>query len=348
MNVFSTRFNGLTKTSQVGARDLCRAKSRSAHLRGLRHAILFGVLALSACNDLQPPPSATPQINIVLTKDSGISVQINVTPVPTATPTPAAAVRVNGEDVTVERFNAELRRYVLSQPNAPAFDSLEGQQLAAQFKDTVLDALVEQKLIEQEALRSNVNVTDQQVQQELNVTREKAGGDDKFLAWLTANQQTEQDAREQIKLDLLTNALTAKVLVELPRTAEYVHAYHIVVASEGEAEQLLGQINNGAKFTALAESKSIDDSTRADGGDLDWFTRGAGSVLWTEVEDAAFALQPDEVSPVIKSPIGYHLIKVIAREVRQLTEADTTFFQQSALKQWMDGLKAGAKIEKII
>ena len=308
-------------------------------------------VVLSACNDLQapkPPASATPQINIVLPKDSGINVQINATPVPTATPTPATAVRVNGDDVSVERFNAELKRYVLSQPNAPTFDSPEGQQLAAQFKDTVLDALVEQKLIEQEAQRGNVQISDQQVQQELNVTREKAGGDEKFVAWLTANQQTEQDAREQIKLDLLTNALTAKVLVQLPKTAEYVHAFHIVVNSEAEAEQILGQINNGAKFTALAESKSIDDSTRADGGDLDWFTRGAGSVLWTEVEDAAFALQPDEVSPIVKSPIGYHLIKVVAREVRPLAEADTTFFQQNALKQWMDGLKANAKIEKFI
>jgi parvulin-like peptidyl-prolyl isomerase len=186
------------------------------------------------------------------------------------------------------------------------------------------------------------------VQQELNVTRDKAGGQDKFVAWLAANQQTEDDAREQIKLDLMTNALTAKVLVQLPKSAEYVHAYHIVVDSENEAEQILNQLSNGAQFQALAESKSIDDSTRADGGDLDWFTRGTGSVLWTEVEDAAFALQPDEISTVVKSPIGYHIIKVTAREVRQLTETDTTHFQQTALKQWMDGLKANAKIEKLI
>jgi parvulin-like peptidyl-prolyl isomerase len=323
MNGFSTRFNGLL-------------------------AAMFSVLALSACEDLPTSPTATPQISIVLTKDSGISVQINATPVPTPTPVPPAAVRVNGEDVTLEKFDAELKRYVLSQPNAPAFNSSEGQQLAAQFKDTVLDALIEQKLIEQEAARNNITITDQQVQQELNVTRDKAGGQDKFVAWLAANQQTEDDARKQIKLDLMTNALTAKVLVQLPKSAEYVHAYHIVVDTENEAEQILNQLSNGAKFTALAESKSIDDSTRADGGDLDWFTRGAGSVLWTEVEDAAFALQPDEISPIIKSPIGYHLIQVVARETRPLTEADTTHFQQAALRQWMDGLKASAKIEKLI
>ena len=314
-------------------------------------ALLIAAALLVACNEIQPPPTSSPQIKVDLNPKSDISVTINIpaeTPPPTDTPAPSLAARVNGDDIVQDKFNAELKRYVLSQPNAPIFDSPEGQQLAAQFKDTVLEVLIEQKLIEQEALRNNVQVTDPQVTQELTVTKEKAGGDEKFQAWLIANQQTEQDARDQIKLDLMTNALTAKVLVQLPKSAEYVHAFHIVVSTAAEADQLLNQINNGTKFTALAESKSMDDSTRADGGDLDWFTRGAGTVLWTEVEDAAFALQPGEVSPVVKSPIGYHIIKVVAREVRPLTELDTTYFQQNALKQWMDQLKAGAKIEKFI
>ena len=314
-----------------------------ASRRWLGLILLSSALILTACDDAEPTPS--PGLN------PGIRVTINGptrTPVPTDTPVPTAAAQVNGEAIPLDRFNAELKRYVQSQPNAPALDSAQGQQLAAQLKDTVLDMLIEQVLISQEAAKDNVVITEKQIDQELSVTKEKAGGDSKFQAWLMANQQTEQDARDQIRLDLLTNALTAKVLVQLPRTAEYVHAYHIVVATEAEAQQLLEQLNNGTDFTALAQSKSIDESTRADGGDLDWFSRGAGSVLWTEVEDAAFALQPGEISPIVKSPIGYHIIKVVARESRPLTEADTAYLQQNALKQWMDRLKAGAKIEKLI
>lgn len=325
--------------------------------RALRIAVLCGWIAFTtataACDDAQSGPSAaTPAPQIGVTINAPTSPNANAPSVAPEAVTPAAAdvvaVRVNDEVVTLERFNAELRRYVLSQPNAPAFESSEGQQLAAQLKDTVLDVLIEQTLIVQEAKRSGIEITDKQVEQELAVTMEKAGGEVKFQAWLLANQQTEPEAREQIRLDLITNALSAKVLVQLPRTAEYVHAYHIVVATEAEAGQILAQLNNGAKFEALAQSKSIDDSTRADGGDLDWFTRGTGSVLWTEVEDAAFALQPNEISPIIKSPVGFHIIKLSAREVRPLTEIDTAFLQQNALKQWMDGLKANATIEKLI
>ena len=305
--------------------------------------VLSLALFLTACDDTSPTPTAG--------LNPGIRVTINgptSTPIPTATPVPTLAGRVNDEDITLERFNAELKRYVQSQPNAPAFDSADGQQLAAQLKDTVLDMLIEQVLIAQEAAHDNVVITEKQIDQELSVTKDKAGGDSKFEAWLMSNQETEQDAREQIRLDLLTNALTAKVLVQLPRTAEYVHAYHIVVATEAEAEQIQAELNNGTNFEALASNKSIDESTRAAGGDLDWFSRGAGSVLWTEVEDAAFALQPGDISPIIKSPIGYHIIKVVARETRPLTEADTAYLQQNALRQWMDRLKAGAKIERMI
>ena len=303
------------------------------------------MVLLVACDDTSTPTPSGAALN------PGIRVTINgptSTPIPTSTPVPTLAARVNDTDITLEQFNVELKRNVQSQPNAPDFDSADGQQLAAQLKDTVLDMLIEQTLIAQEAAREKVVITEKQIDQELSVTKDKAGGDSKFAAWLMANQQTEQDAREQIRLDLLTNALTAKVLVQLPRTAEYVHAFHIVVATEAEAEQIQTQLNNGTHYEALAQSKSIDESTRADGGNLDWFSRGAGSVLWTEVEDAAFALQPGEISPIIHSPIGYHIIKVVARENRPLTEADTAYLQQNALRQWMDRLKVAAKIERMI
>jgi len=314
------------------------------HRFGLGLILLSLLVLLTACDDTATP-TASASVN------PGIRVTINgptPTPIPTSTPVPTLAARVNGSDITLEKFNVELRRYVQSQPNAPAFDSADGQQLAAQLKDTVLDMMIEQALIAQEAARDNVVITEKQIDQELSVTKDKAGGDSKFQAWLMANQQTEQDAREQIRLDLLTNALTAKVLVQLPRTAEYVHAFHIVVATEAEAEQIQAQLNNGTNFEALAASKSIDESTRADGGDLDWFSRGAGSVLWTEVEDAAFALQPSDISPIIQSPIGFHIMKLVARENRPLTEADTAYLQQNALRQWMERLKTTAKIERMI
>ncbi len=327
---------------------------------------LAAALVLSSCNDpatgdvavtrIAPirrtlsSPTDTPIPVTAL--DIGVTINApTTTPLPTPTVTPESfglAARIDDHQITLEQFDAELKRYVAGQPDAPAFDSPQGQQLAAQLKDLVMDTLIEQVLINQEASQNKVSVSDSQINDELKIVKEKAGGEDRYQAWLLANQQTESDARQQIRQELLTNALTKKVLAALPKTAEYIHAYHIVVGTQTEAEEIQRELQNGAQFEALAQSKSIDDSTRADGGDLDWFTRGTGTVLWTEVEDAAMALQPGETSPIVKSPIGYHIIRVIARETRPLNDTDQAYVQQEALRTWINQLKVTAKIQRYV
>ncbi|MGQ9813674.1 MAG: peptidylprolyl isomerase [Candidatus Roseilinea sp.] len=263
-------------------------------------------------------------------------------------PTEHLAARVNGQEITREQFERELSRYLAADPANPPPDSSEGLALVAQLKDQVLDALIEQALIEQEAKAQNIVIADGMVEEEIQALIKICGGRDKFEAWLAANRHTEDEAREMARHDLMANALRDRVLAQLPRTAEYVHAYHIVVATEAEARAAQARLASGAKFTALAQSLSIDDSTRPSGGDLGWFTRGAGAVLWTEVEDAAFALNPNEISPIVQSPIGFHLVWVTERQTRALTAEDTAYFQQLALSRWIDSLKAKATIEKFL
>ncbi|HEY3343173.1 MAG TPA: peptidylprolyl isomerase, partial [Anaerolineae bacterium] len=268
---------------------------------------------------------------------------------PTATTKPAnLAARVNGQDITLDQLNAELGRYMAADPAAPSPDSADGKQLAAQLKDTVLETLIDQTLIDQEATRNKITVTDKQVNDEINTLIQIRGGQDKFDAWLQANKQSEQDVREAVHFELLATAMRDRIVAQLPHTAEYVHAYHIVVATEAEANSVLTKLHNGARFTALAQQISIDASTRPDGGDLGWFTRGTGTVLWSEVEDAAFSLKVGELSGIVHSPIGYHLIKVVDRQNRALTPDDMASLEQTALDQWIAGLKTKSSIERFI
>ncbi|MCL6510274.1 MAG: SurA N-terminal domain-containing protein [Anaerolineae bacterium] len=308
-------------------------------------ALLAAVL-FTACTADSPsdPPVITPEIFSVT-----VNPQVTATPTPQPTPTPIPlAARVNGQPITLEQYQVELARYLAASPEALDPTSERGRLLAVQLRDVVLDALIEQTLIEQEAARNNIAVSEQQIADELAIAKERTGGEARFQAWLSAMRQTEADIRELIRRELLMNALRDRVLAELPRTAEYVHAYHIVVATEREARQTLTRLQNGAQFTALAQSLSLDDSTRAAGGDLGWFARNTGAVLWPEVEDAAFSLQPGETSDAVKSPIGYHIIRVTEREVRGLTEADTAHLQAAALARWIADLKARAQIERFI
>ena len=95
-------------------------------------------------------------------------------------------------------------------------------------------------------------------------------------------------------------------------TAEQRQASHILVQGKGseaktKAENLLAELNNGADFAELAKTSSDDTFSGQDGGKLDWFERG---VMDPAFEDAAFALNKGEVSGVVESDFGYHIIKL--------------------------------------
>ena len=98
-------------------------------------------------------------------------------------------------------------------------------------------------------------------------------------------------------------------------TPEQVRASHILIksdkddaAAKAKAEALLKQVKSGADFAALAKKNSEDEGSAKNGGDLDYFGRGR---MVKEFEDAAFSLQPGQMSDVVKSPFGYHIIKVV-------------------------------------
>ena len=103
--------------------------------------------------------------------------------------------------------------------------------------------------------------------------------------------------------------------IEQYSTPEQVRASHILLKTEGKddatvkakAQDILKQAKAGADFGELAKKYSEDDGTAKSGGDLDYFTRGK---MVPEFDEVAFTLQPGQLSDVVKSQFGYHIIKV--------------------------------------
>lgn len=85
-----------------------------------------------------------------------------------------------------------------------------------------------------------------------------------------------------------------------------VHAKHILVKSEQEANALLFDLKRGVVFEKVAQEKSLCPSGKS-GGDLGWFGR---NMMVKEFETAAFALKPGELSKPVKTQFGWHIIKV--------------------------------------
>ena len=103
------------------------------------------------------------------------------------------------------------------------------------------------------------------------------------------------------------------------QTPEQIRASHILLNTAGkdeatvrkQAEEVLQQVKTGGDFAELARKFSNDDGTKANGGDLDYFARGR---MVPEFETAAFALAPGEISDIVKTPYGFHIIKVVDKK----------------------------------
>lgn len=94
---------------------------------------------------------------------------------------------------------------------------------------------------------------------------------------------------------------------ETYNTQEQVRASHILLATKEEAEAVLKQLKGGADFATVAKEKSTDTGSAASGGDLGFFGKG---VMNEQFETAAFKLKKDEMSGVVESPNGFHIILV--------------------------------------
>ncbi|MHB8173929.1 MAG: peptidylprolyl isomerase, partial [Nitrospirota bacterium] len=91
-----------------------------------------------------------------------------------------------------------------------------------------------------------------------------------------------------------------------------VRISHILVPTEQQAEDILAKLKAGQKFSALAKQYSLDDKTKDKGGDLGW-------VNWAQfgsasLKDTAFKLKPGEVSGIVQSQFGYHIMKVTGKK----------------------------------
>jgi parvulin-like peptidyl-prolyl isomerase len=304
-------------------------------------AFLMTGLILAAC-DSNPVP-AKPAVPAATAKPGQAAQPAAVQP--TAAPLGPAAV-VNGQEIPMAVYarELELRKAGLAQRGINV-NTPQGQAQFSQEKQLALDSMIDDLLIAQEAAKQGVTVTDAEVEASLQEIINQIGSKAAFEQLLQKSGQTLDDARTVQKTQLLNNKMRDKVVGAL-QTVEQVHARHILVDSAAAAQALLTQIQGGADFAQIAQQSSRDTVTKANGGDLGWFARG--TLVSKEVEDAAFALQPGQLSAVVQSAFGYHIIQMLERDPARKLEGDQLLkVQQQAMENWLNGLRAQAKVQRL-
>jgi peptidyl-prolyl cis-trans isomerase C len=128
--------------------------------------------------------------------------------------------------------------------------------------------------------------------------------------------------------------------------AQQVKASHILVKTEEEARNVLRKLKEGERFSEVAKKVSIDKASAVKGGDLGYFSRGQ---MVPEFEHAAFHLNAGELSEPVKTPFGYHIIKVLdvkkgpAVEFEKVKDMITQKLMNDKQKEIFDSYIADAK-----
>jgi len=300
-----------------------------------------------------PPPTSAPAAKTAApAQPSNKPAQSTVAP--TAVSDQAAvAARVNGRPILMAEFEKNIaRRQAEMTKQGIDFSTPEGQTALAEMRRQILEGMIEQELMDQQAAMLGISVAEAEVDAAINQSIAETGGPDAFNKYLAnVAGMTMDEWRAGQREAMLTQKVIERITRDVPTKAEQVHARHILVDTAAEANALLAKLRAGADFAKLAQQYSKDTVASAGGGDLGWFPRGG--LFDAALEKAAFDLQPGQISGVVQSDLGgqtvYHIVQVIERDpARPLSDDALREARQMAVQRWLDGLKASATIERLV
>jgi len=195
-------------------------------------------------------------------------------------------------------------------------------------KDELYEAMKEkygeqalQELVYERVLSKSYEVTDEELDNKINELKEQLGANFE-TALAQYGYDSEDDLRETFRIGLLQEKAAIKdIEVTDKELKEYydnykpqVKARHILVADEKTAKEVLKKLDSGSKFEDLAKEYSTDPGSAAQGGELPWFGPGQMS---PEFEEAAYALDVNEISKPVKTEHGYHIIQTTDKKEKK-------------------------------
>jgi peptidyl-prolyl cis-trans isomerase D len=268
------------------------------------------------------------------------------------------AFQENGGFIGEQRYQQLLRMQRPPMAAAEFEDSVRRQLTIEKLRASLTDWLsVSDKELEREYRRRNDKVKLAVVSFTADSLRSAAKATDADIAGYFDAHKADFKIPEKRKIRYLLidiDAIKAKIVVpqadvertynnniEQYTTPEQVRASHILFKTEGKddaavkakAEDVLKQAKAGADFAELAKKYSEDTDSAKNGGDLDYFGRGK---MVPEFDQAVFAMQPGQISDLVKTQYGYHIIKLVdkkAATTRTLADVRQQIMDQLAFER---------------
>lgn len=274
---------------------------------------------------------------------------------------------VNGEEIYEDYME---RQYEILSMNYQMY----GMELSKM--QLLENALIPQMILVQEAKKEGIEVTDEEVTEFVNSEMTKileSMPEEQLLDQLNSMGVTLEELKSDNAVAYRTQLYIQRLLeksvwsgIEVSdneirdyydsninqfESGEQVKASHILVETEAEAEKILQQLKAGSEFEELAQKHSTCPSGE-EGGDLGYFAHGA---MVPEFEEVAFAMRVGEISDIVETQFGYHIIHLTAMkdggiagfgEVKdELTQQLMIGKQRAAEEVYINQLKSKAEIE---
>lgn len=291
---------------------------------------------------------------------------------------------VNGQAITLGNYEKLLALNKSSMESYYGSDIWsteieDGKTYKDTLKEIVLETMIGSEVVYQQAKKDNILPTDEQVQEQIDSFNESIKDDEDYQAELKEMGINEEFLKYQFSRDLANSNVQAKFEDETKISTDEMKKYyeenkddyhtntvtasHILLKTiddEGnelsdeekakakkKAEEALAKVKAGEDFAEVAKEYS-QDSTASNGGELGTFGKGQ---MVSEFEDAAFAMKPGEISDIVETQYGYHIIKVTERVDEQQSFDDVKDEIKSTLasekySEYVEKLKDDSTIEE--
>ncbi|MBZ6077659.1 peptidylprolyl isomerase [Microvirga puerhi] len=235
--------------------------------------------------------------------------------------------RVNGQDITEADIAVAAADPALQLPSIPD----------DQKRELLTSYLIDLKLGAKAAEAAKVGDSPE-VARKLAYTRDKT----------LLDEYLDQQARKSV-----TPEAARKLYDETAKTMtpeQEVHARHILVDNEEDAKKAAARVKGGEDFAKVANELSKDPGSKSDGGDLGFFTKDR---MVEPFAEAAFKLEPGQISDPIKTQFGWHVIKVEEKRNKpvpsfeEMKDQVNAYLERKAQQDLIVGLRKDAKIEKL-
>ena len=279
---------------------------------------------------------------------------------------------VNGTDVTAAELEQEVQTIIAHSQQQQQMPPEQINAMLPQIQKQAVESIINRLLLVAESDRQNITLDSDRVKKEIEAIKARFPSQDVFEEQLkthgTSLEKMEKEMRQQVRVDtLIQNHVNAKDIQiseeeaksfydanpDSFKSQEKVSASHILLKADANSSSdlktqkrlelagVLGQIEKGADFAEMAKKHS-DCPSKEKGGDLGSFGRGS---MVKPFEEVVFDLNPGDLSGIVETDFGYHIIKLTEKSDAETVAFDTV---KDQLLQHLEGQKKQGEFQNLI